>query len=210
MNNVKDTIAKNLIELRKSKKLTQQALADKLGYSDKAVSRWEHGETLPDIETLCKICDIYGVRFEYLLEEDDPEEKKKLYAKRKESRLARVMITLIALCTVWLLASAIYTYSQGIDRFWMIFFWALPFSSLVLSVCNKMWGNRIFGAFISSFTNWTLMLSIFLQFIERKMWMFFIIGIPIQLIIIFIAILNKNKKHRYGSGSKRSQRGESK
>ena len=120
MNNVKDTIAKNLIELRKSKKLTQQALADKLGYSDKAVSRWEHGETLPDIETLCKICDIYGVRFEYLLEEDDPEEKKKLYAKRKESRLARVMITLIALCTVWLLASAIYTYSQGIDRFWMI------------------------------------------------------------------------------------------
>ena len=56
MENIKETIAKNLVELRKSHKLTQSALAEKLNYSDKAISRWEHAETLPDIETLCKVC----------------------------------------------------------------------------------------------------------------------------------------------------------
>jgi tellurite methyltransferase len=55
MENVKEIIAKNLTELRKANKLTQGALAEKLNYSDKAISRWEHAETLPDIETLCKI-----------------------------------------------------------------------------------------------------------------------------------------------------------
>jgi len=68
MENIKEIIAKNLVELRKANKLTQGALAEKLNYSDKAVSRWEHAETLPDIETLCRICDIYGVNFEYLLQ----------------------------------------------------------------------------------------------------------------------------------------------
>ena len=70
MENVKAIIAKNLVELRKSKRMTQQELAEKLNYSDKAISRWEHAETLPDIETLCRICDIYGVSFEYLLSKD--------------------------------------------------------------------------------------------------------------------------------------------
>ena len=68
MENVKAIIAKNLVELRKSKRMTQQELAEKLNYSDKAISRWEHAETLPDIETLCKVCEIYGVKFEYLLQ----------------------------------------------------------------------------------------------------------------------------------------------
>ena len=70
--NVKEIIAGNLASLRKASKLTQQQLAEKLNYSDKAVSRWENAETLPDIETLCRICDIYGVKFEYLLQKEQP------------------------------------------------------------------------------------------------------------------------------------------
>ena len=73
MENVKEIIARNLAELRKSHKMTQSAIAEKLNYSDKAISRWEHAETLPDIETLCRICEIYGVSFEYLLNKDPSE-----------------------------------------------------------------------------------------------------------------------------------------
>ena len=43
MENVKDVIAKNLVLLRRSHKLTQQQLGERINYSDKAVSRWEHG-----------------------------------------------------------------------------------------------------------------------------------------------------------------------
>lgn len=195
MENIKEIIAKNLVELRKSRKYTQQTLAEKLNYSDKAVSRWEHGETLPDIETLCKICDIYGVRFEYLLQKEQPPKRKNPYIK-KDDTLAKVMITLIAVCVVWLIAILTFSYLYEYGVFWTLFIWALPASGAVLAVCNKMWGKKIFGVFIYSFTIWTLIISVYLQALERNLWMMFIIGIPIQLIIIFYAMLRRNESHQ--------------
>jgi transcriptional regulator with XRE-family HTH domain len=54
MRDVRQIIADNLIELRKVNKLTQLELAEKLNYSDKAISKWERGESLPDVEILCQ------------------------------------------------------------------------------------------------------------------------------------------------------------
>ena len=64
MENVKQNISKNLIMLRKNKKMTQKDVAKEFNYSDKAVSRWEIGESMPDIDVLLKICDFYGVNFD--------------------------------------------------------------------------------------------------------------------------------------------------
>ena len=49
MNDIKHVIAKNLITLRKKNGLTQNELAQKLNYSDNAISRWEHAEVTPSI-----------------------------------------------------------------------------------------------------------------------------------------------------------------
>ena len=100
MQNVKETIAANLVALRKSRKYTQQELAEKLNYSDKAISRWEHAETLPDIETLCKICDIYGVRFEYLLQEEQPEKNNPYNYIQFPSMLAKMSLGLLSRISV--------------------------------------------------------------------------------------------------------------
>ena len=76
-------IAKNLSELRKKNRLTQLELAEKLNYSDKAVSKWEQGESLPGIEVLCKLSKLYGVSLDYIVGEDAaksspiPSERKK-------------------------------------------------------------------------------------------------------------------------------------
>ena len=51
-------IAKNLSELRRKNKLTQLEVAEKLNYSDKAVSKWEQGESLPGIEVLYKLAKL--------------------------------------------------------------------------------------------------------------------------------------------------------
>ena len=69
MDNIKNIIAKNLVELRKRKKYTQQDLANILQYSDKAISKWEKGDSLPDIEILYQICNLYGVTLDYLTHE---------------------------------------------------------------------------------------------------------------------------------------------
>ena len=70
MKNIAEIIADNLIMLRKKHNLTQNDLAEKLKYSDNTVSRWEHAEITPTIETLQKISEIYDVPLEYLFKEN--------------------------------------------------------------------------------------------------------------------------------------------
>ena len=70
MKQISEIIAENLISLRKKHGLTQNDLAEKLKYSDNTISRWEHAEITPSIETLEKIAEIYGVPIESLLKEN--------------------------------------------------------------------------------------------------------------------------------------------
>ena len=66
-----NTFSKKLISLRKKYNFTQQDLADKLGISNKTISRWETSESYPDIDLLPKIADIFHVSIDYLLKEHD-------------------------------------------------------------------------------------------------------------------------------------------
>ena len=61
MEDLKDIISKNIIKFRKLSGLTQGELAEKLNYSDKAVSKWERSESLPDIVVLKQIADVFEV-----------------------------------------------------------------------------------------------------------------------------------------------------
>ena len=54
MKDINLVIGTNIKELRKANKLTQYELAEKLNYSNKAISRWESGEVIPDVLTLNK------------------------------------------------------------------------------------------------------------------------------------------------------------
>lgn len=194
MENIKETIAKNLTELRKSHKLTQGALAEKLNYSDKAVSRWEHAETLPDIETLCRICDIYGVSFEYLLQKE-PKETGGLYVKT-DNRGRHVIICLITICTVWLAATLLFSMVKALGgvNLWQIFVWAIPASITAIAIFNKIWWkSKVCTALTASFNNWTTILAIYLHTLGHNLWTLFIIGIPIQAIIL-LAITIPEKK----------------
>ena len=194
MENVKETIAKNLTELRKAHKLTQGTLAEKLNYSDKAVSRWEHAETLPDIETLCKICDIYGVSFEYLLKQDNTQIPIKPSPKRNRAR--EVILCLITICTVWLAAILLFTTVKALFdvNLWQIFIWAVPATITTVGICNRMWWrSKVCLALTSSFNTWTIIFAIYLQAIAHNLWMLFIIGVPIQALILLSITMPEKK-----------------
>lgn len=60
-------IGKFIAKLRKSKNLTQEQLAEKLGISDRAVSKWEKGLNLPDTSIMIELCDILGITVNELL-----------------------------------------------------------------------------------------------------------------------------------------------
>lgn len=55
--------------LRRKRKLTQSQLANELNVSAQAVSKWEKGLSYPDIETIIKISELFGVTTDYLLKD---------------------------------------------------------------------------------------------------------------------------------------------
>lgn len=59
--NIKDTVAKNLLYYRKKNKITQKELAEKLGVKHNAISSWENGVNSIDIDTLFRVCQIFGI-----------------------------------------------------------------------------------------------------------------------------------------------------
>ncbi len=64
-------IAKRLVQLRKQKGLSQEALAEKLNLSRQAISKWERGESSPDIENIIQLAKFYEVSFDELLSSDE-------------------------------------------------------------------------------------------------------------------------------------------
>ena len=67
MEGTKSTVAKNIVRLRQASGMTQAELAAKLNYSDKAVSKWERGESMPDVAVLSKIADLFQVSLDWLV-----------------------------------------------------------------------------------------------------------------------------------------------
>lgn len=59
--NIKETVAKNLLFYRKKNKITQKQLAEQLGVKHNAISAWENGVNSIDIDTLFRVCKIFGV-----------------------------------------------------------------------------------------------------------------------------------------------------
>ena len=57
----------NIASYRKHFGLTQAGLAEKLNYSDKAVSKWERGESMPDVQTLVQLAELFEVTVNDLL-----------------------------------------------------------------------------------------------------------------------------------------------
>ena len=65
MNQIK--IGKFIAECRKSVNLTQLQLAEKLGITDKAISKWERGISMPDTSIMLELCEIVGISVNELL-----------------------------------------------------------------------------------------------------------------------------------------------
>ena len=69
---LRNQIGSNIAAYRKQAGLTQAGLAEKLNYSDKAISKWERGESVPDVLTLMQLGQLFGVTMDALVSSDSP------------------------------------------------------------------------------------------------------------------------------------------
>ena len=132
MEDLKAIIAENITQLRRANGMTQAGLAEKLNYTDKAVSKWERRESLPDITVLKAIADCFGVTVDYLITAEhkdtkqeavnEADEKMKLHTKN------RGFITGMSILLVWLIACTAFIVINALDGkscvHWLTFIYA--------------------------------------------------------------------------------------
>lgn len=192
MENIREIVSQNIHRLRKQNNLTQLELAKKVNFSDKAVSRWEKGEVLPDLETLQKLSEIFDVSLSQLIESKSSEETKKTYKPNRNEMLFQGLL----ICIIWSISTVLFTYLQLIYDmyYWQAFVWAIPLTLATTFIANFKGSSRELKTTLASFVTWTTIASIYLQFLDQNLWLIFIIGIPIQAAIIVSHFIPAKKK----------------
>ena len=201
MDDLRLVIAKNISALRRAAEMTQFELAEQLNYSDKAVSKWERGESVPDIAVLKNIADIFSVTVDYLLEE---EHAKKRHGKpQSRIRLAnRGFITGMSVTLVWLIALLVFVTGdmfreQTLGHHWLVFLWAVPITFIVWLVLNSVWFNKRRNFLIISFLMWASLSAIHVSLIiliDINVRFIYLLGVPGQIIILFWSLIRSKKR----------------
>ena len=195
MSDLKEIIAANLTRLRQEVGLTQVQLADMLNYSDKAVSKWERGESIPDLRVLIQLADIYHITVDDIVKEKaEKQVKPKLNLMHK-----RLLITLLSFGLVWVVATGVFMilyYITPIRSFAYLSFVIAPLvSSVVLLVFSSIWGRRITTALAASAVVWSiaLIVHVFLwQFAKGvPIWPFYLVAVGVQILVIGWFVLRK-------------------
>lgn len=199
MEDLKRIIAKNIAELRKGAEMTQIDLAEKLSYSDKAVSKWERGESLPDISVLKKIAELFAVSIDYLTEENHIN-KNDVKIKRNKRRIKNHgFATGIAILIVWLVATLVFVILESVplDTYmhYLAYIYAVPVSFVVWLIFNSIWFNKRRNFWIITLLVWTALLAFCLNFAMCgiNIWITMLLGIPAQAIIIMWSRIKRNK-----------------
>ena len=204
MEDIKSIIAENITELRKNRGMTQIELAEKLNYSDKAISKWERGESVPDISVLKTIADLFGVTVDYLITADHGDSTDCVIAEgnaaSKDKRVrAQAMITGMSILLAWLVAFAIFVpldiALKDAVAHWLAFVYAVPASMLVWLIFNSIWFNRRRNYLIISLMCWTLLAAVHISVLIGgfNLWQIYLFGLPGQLIIILWSKIGKRK-----------------
>lgn len=202
MEDINIIIGKNLSNLRKQAKLTQMELAEKFNYSDKSISKWEAGDSMPSIEILNELAKFYNVTLDYLVTEEHTENQTKTDnkpQKQKKPKMfpTKVVVTLLAVCAVWIIATSVFVCLKLFANinYPICFMWAVPASFIVGVVFNSIWGHYRYLFPILSCLLWSLLACIHIQILPYdNIWPIYFLGIPLQVAIILWGALVKKPK----------------
>lgn len=187
MESKKMNFTDNLIKLRKQHGYTQQSLAEKLNYSDKAVSKWERGESLPDVQTIGDIAYLFHLSIDELLY-NEPESIEKI-SKQSEQNPYLIKLAFLIVSSVWLLAIFVFVILTLVlterDQLWLTFISALPASMIVFLVFAVISKRKLLILFFVGCLTISISLLAFLVIVHPYDWLLFLLPIPIVAVVGF-------------------------
>lgn len=195
---LKNQLGENIAALRKRGGMTQAALADRINYSDKAVSKWERGESIPDVLTLMELSEIFEVSVDELLR--DPNELpqnvgkvEQVMGKAVEKTLKRKadkrIIEKLCSVLVWFVALLVFVIfsSLEISKSWLAFFYAVPVNCIVMLCLRSAWRDFRTNKWLISGIVWGFLISFYVTVLvlaQYNLWKILLLGIPGQIAIL--------------------------
>ena len=190
MEELKLVVASKLIKLRQEAGMTQAELGEKLNYSDKTVSKWERGESLPDAYVLLQIAGIYGTTVDGLLSEqepwEDPVRKEREEEKASQPKFSSTVVTLVAIAGIWTMAVLMFVVAWVcFDTLqWLIFATAVPVTLITLLVLNSVWNKGRHNLIIVMLLVACMVTLIYLYLLPFNPWQIFLVLIPAEIVVI--------------------------
>ena len=194
---LKNRIGANIALFRKRQGLTQAGLAEKINYSDKAISKWERGESAPDVVTLISLARQLNVTVDALLSDHDalPEQTGRVQQamdqvvqKTLKRKADKRIITNLSSLLVWFVALLLYVIfaSVEIPNSWLAFFYAIPADAIVVLCLRSAWRDYRSNQVLISAIIWGSLISIYitlLVLLQLNVWRILLLGIPGQVAI---------------------------
>ena len=215
---LKSQIGGNIAAFRKLSGLTQAGLAEKLNYSDKAVSKWERGESIPDVLTMMHLADLFDITVNDLLTDPNalpgnPGKLEKAMTQVSEKALKRKanknVILALSSTLVWFVALLAFVLLSSFDFLekysCLLFFYAIPANAIVLLSLRSAWHDFRWNKALISIIVWGSLLSIYVTLLsafQYHFWKVFLLGIPGQIAIFLwfrmfrpVKTTEEEKKH---------------
>ena len=208
---LKIQIGANIAAYRKAAGLTQVGLAEKLNYSDKAVSKWERGESVPDVITLMALANLFDITVNDLLIDpdalpDNPGALEKAMTQVSEKALKRKanknVILGLSTTLVWFVALFFFVILSSFELlkpyYWLVFLYAVPANAIVALSLRSAWHDFRWNKFLITTIVWGSLASIYTTILavwKFNFWKLFLLGIPGQIaIFMWFGMFRPTKK----------------
>lgn len=181
-------VASKLIKLRQEAGLTQAELGEKLNYSDKTISKWERGESIPDAFVLTRLAALYGVTVDFLLSESepwmDPVEKQRREERAQAPKFSSTVVTMVAIMGIWTMAVLMFViFWLAMDEIvWLIFATAVPISLITLLVLNSVWNKGRHNQIIVMTLVACIVVLVYLFLLPHNPWQLFLVLLPAEIV----------------------------
>lgn len=197
-NEIEKNIAENIKELRLSRKMKQSELGEMISYSDKTISKWENGSSVPDITALVAISEAFNVEVSDMVKEGAvkvAEKKNEERAKEEyDNDIAMLLLSVLSVFTLAVILYVVLTIVVG-TSVWQVFVWSVPVAAFMIFKYNKAhecvkWLN----ALLLSAVVWGTIAAVYLQVISKwNLWQLFIIGVPLEAMVIVSTLFRKRR-----------------
>lgn len=211
---LKNYIGANIALYRKRAGYTQAALAEKLNYTDKAVSKWERGESVPDVLTLANLAQVLGITVNDLLVDPNalPEHTGavqqamgRMVEKTLKRKADKRIIWHLSSLLVWFVALLLYVVfaSLDVENSWLAFFYAVPADAIVLLSLRSAWHDFRWNRALISAIMWGALVSLYVTLLvlaNLNIWRILLLGIPgeIAILLWFRMFRNPRTEEEHG------------